>query len=268
MFSLTHNQTEYVTFDAIIYTLEVIVSILLLGGLPFSGTFWNKVQERLSDHNIESHTWTLCEQAGSLAEQVKILRSFIAKHQVTTIVAHGLSLPLGFSVQQQEPHLRLILTNGLISTKVGIIQWILPQLMNIPCTLKRQLLRPSISIPALASSAAFRRLVINPYVMDKATISELSTALLSNTTYRDNVCAYLSSLEQWNTPSSLAGETHIVWGDHDPLFPVEQLTFLPSQEISSQHIIEGGAHFHPIERPWSIADILAKMTQDSRTSMS
>lgn len=244
------------------------MSILLLGGLPFSGSFWHKVQERLSHHDIESHTWTLCEQTGSLSEQVNSLRLFITKHQITTIVAHGLSIPLGFSVQQQEPNLRLVLSNGLITTKVGVIQWILPQLMNIPCTLKRQLLRPSISIPALASSAAFRRLVINPYVMDKTTITELSTDLLSNTTYRDNVCAYLSSLEQWNTPSTLAGETHIVWGDHDPLFPVEQLTFLPSQKLCSQHIIEGGAHFHPVERPWSIADVLATIYQNSRTSMS
>lgn len=237
------------------------MSILLIAGLPFEESFWSAVQQRLTSKGHSSHAWVLCQNEGSIQKQRNGLHQAIAKHSIDTIVAHGLSLPLAIEAYKTSGCKRLILSNGLLTTKVGLSQWILPRLLTIPCTVKKQLLRPNIILPILASSAAFRRLVINPYVMDRTTIDSLTKELLTNADYRQNVSTYLRELDSWKLPENLDGEIHTIWGDHDLLFPIEQLEFLSAIEnIRLQtHRIEGGAHFHPVERPWSIADHIASV---------
>ena len=239
------------------------MSILLIAGLPFEESFWDAVQQRLTKQGHSSHTWVLCKNHGAINQQLDELRQFISDNSIDTIVAHGLSVPLAIETYKVSKCRRLILSNGFLTTKVGLSQWILPRLLKIPCTVKRQFLRPSFLLPVLASSAAFRRLVINPYVMDRKTIDTFSKDLLSNTNYRKHVSTYLRELNSWSLPKNLDGEIHAIWGDHDLLFPVEQLEFLSSiKNIQLQtHLIEGGAHFHPIERPWSIADQIASVVK-------
>lgn len=239
------------------------MSILLIAGLPFEESFWYAVQQRLTTQGYSSHTWVLCKNHGEINQQLDDLHQFITEHSIDTIVAHGLSVPLAIETFKASKCQQLILSNGFLTTKVGLSQWILPRLLNIPCTLKRQLLRPSILIPVLASSAAFRRLVINPYVMDRETIETLSKDLLNNTNYRKNVSTYLRELNSWSLPKKLDGVIHAIWGDHDLLFPVEQLEFLSAIENIDlhTHLIEGGAHFHPVERPWSLADQIASVVK-------
>lgn len=241
------------------------MSILLLAGVPFEGSFWKDVQARLTQHERSSTTWTLCKDAGSLGEQIQLLKHTVETHNIDTIVAHGLSVPLAIEVSHISTNSRLIVSNGLLTPNVGLIRWVLPRLQQIPCTLKRQLLRPSISIPTMASSAAFRRLVINPYVMNRSTLDELTKELLADSNYRIHVSTYLTSLETWKLRCPNNTDVHAIWGDHDLLFPVEQIEATRTQipTLSKQTVtISGGAHFHPIERPWSIADeihtILAK----------
>ena len=235
------------------------MSILLTAGIPFDGSFWKEVQGRLAEHNLESTTWTLCKESGSLGEQIQVLKKFLLEQNIDTVVAHGLSIPVALEACHILGNRTLIISNGLLTPKVGIIRWILPRLQQLPCTLTRQLLRPSLSLPILASSAAFRRLVINPYVMDRITLTELSQSVLSNAAYRKNVGSYISSLENWKFRAPNDSSVFAIWGDHDLLFPIEQLEACqPLLQMPSQNIyrIEGGAHFHPIERPWSIADAI------------
>ena len=235
------------------------MSILLTAGIPFDGSFWTKVQDRLGEHNRESTTWTLCKKGGSLGEQIQDLKTVLLEHNIDTVVAHGLSVPVAIEACHIVGNRRLIVSNGLLTAKVGFIRWILPRLQQLPCTLTRQLLRPSLSLPILASSAAFRRLVINPYVMDRNTLTQLTEEILSNPNYRKNIGSYISSLETWKVRAPTETSVFAIWGDHDLLFPIEQLDAtqqllkIPNRNI---HRIEGGAHFHPIERPWSIADII------------
>jgi len=235
------------------------VSILLTAGIPFDGSFWTKVQHRLAEHNRESTTWTLCKESGSLGEQIQDLKTVLLEQNIDTVVAHGLSVPVAIEACHIVGNCKLIVSNGLLTPKVGFIRWILPRLQQLPCTLTRQLLRPSLSLPILASSAAFRRLVINPYVMDRNTLTELTEEVLSNLNYRKNVGSYISSLENWKIRAPAETSVFAIWGDHDLLFPIEQLDAtqhlfkIPNRHI---HRIEGGAHFHPIERPWTIADII------------
>ena len=235
------------------------MSILLLAGIPFEGSFWKEVQARLTHHERSSMTSTLCKDAGSLGEQIQILKGIIETNDIDTIVAHGLSLPLAIEVSHLSTNRRLILSNGLLTPDVGLIRWILPRLQQIPCTLKRQLLRPSFSLPAMASSTAFRRLVINPYVMSRSTLDDLTKELLADVNYRKHVSKYLTSLETWTLRSPNNTNVYGIWGDHDLLFPVEQIEGVRSQlpTLAQKTVtISGGAHFHPIERPWSIADAI------------
>lgn len=237
------------------------MSILLVAGLPFEGSFWKGVQTRLTHHGCTSMTWTLCKESGSLGEQIQQLSSVIEQQSIDTIVAHGLSVPLALEASHISSNKQLILSNGLLTSKVGLIKWILPRLQQIPCTVKRQLLRPSIGIPVMASSAAFRRLVINPYVMDRQTLESLTKKLLSNSQYRINVGKYLTSLETWKLRAPNNTVVSGIWGDHDLLFPLEQMEVgqhaLPNLQKQTT-IIPGGAHFHPVERPWAIADAIHK----------
>ena len=242
------------------------MSILLVAGLPFEGSFWKGVQTRLHQYDCTSMTWTLCKEAGSLGEQIQLLSNFIEKNNIDTVVAHGLSLPLAIEASHISSNKGLILSNGLLTPNVGLIKWLLPRLQQIPCTVKRQLLRPSIGIPVMASSAAFRRLVINPYVMDRPTLEELTKDLLSNSQYRAHIAQYLTSLESWKLRAPNATLVSSVWGDHDLLFPIEQmeisqhtLSGLSQQTV----IIPGGAHFHPVERPWAIADAIHEQINTS-----
>ena len=234
------------------------MSILLIAGIPFDGSFWKAVQHRLAQHNCESTTWTLCKEKGSLGEQIQDLKEVLLEKGIDTVIAHGLSIPVALEACNIIGNRRLIISNGLLTPNVGLIRWILPRLQQMPCTMTRHLLRPSISLPILASSAAFRRLVINPYVMDRNTLAELTEEVLSCPSYRKNVGSYISSLGTWKFRAPKKTSVFAIWGDNDLLFPLEQIENCEQLQISSEHIhrIEGGAHFHPIERPWSIADAI------------
>ena len=114
----------------------------------------------------------------------------------------------------------------------------------------------------MASSAAFRRLVINPYVMNRSTLDDLTKDLLADANYRKHVSKYLTSLENWTLRSPSNTDVYGIWGDHDLLFPMTQIEGVRAQfpTLSEQTVtIPGGAHFHPIERPWSIADSIHTM---------
>ena len=235
------------------------MSILLVAGIPFDGSFWTAVQYRLEEHKCESATWTLCEASGSLGEQIQNLKQILLERNIDTVVAHGLSVPVALEACHIVGNRTLIISNGLLTPTVGIIRWVLPRLQQLPCTLTRQLLRPTLSLPVLASSVAFRRLVINPYVMDRDTLTELTQEVLSNASYRKNVGAYVSSLADWKFRAPKDTSVFAIWGDQDLLFPIEQIeSSQPQLQMPRHHIqrIEGGAHFHPIERPWSIADAI------------
>ena len=244
------------------------MSVLLIAGVPFDGSFWEQVQHRLTHHGIESDTWTICQNGGTFSSERTALHTYLTEGGFDTVVAHGLSAPLLIDLlgdlMATSTSLRIVLSNAFLTTDVGLSQWVLPQIWRIPCTIKQQLLRPNFTLPFLASSAVFRRLVVNPYVMDRATINKFCQKLLSSKEYRTSLCSYFRDLEKWSMPTLTAEqlnsmELHAIWGDGDLLFPIEQIETLNIKGHTSTEVIEGGAHFHPIERPWSIADALQKI---------
>ena len=98
--------------------------------------------------------------------------------------------------------------------------------------------------------------------MNRTTLDDLTKNLLSDSNYRKNVSEYLTSLESWKLRCPENTNVYGVWGDNDLLFPVEQIAAerMKLSTLAEQTVtIPGGAHFHPIERPWSIADEINKI---------
>lgn len=236
------------------------MSILFVAGLPFGASFWNDAQQRLQHQNLESHTWTLCSEGGSLQQQIEILHRTIQEFNISCIIGHGLALPLLLTYAHQHPVERIILSNGMIGTNVGLIKWLLPRMASVPTKVGKLLLSPTLATPIMASSACFRRLVVNPYVMSKESIQHLTSPQLIDAQYRQHVMEYLQSLSEWKCPSHVHNaQVHLAWGENDPIFPIEQvqlINHIVEHAPQHTHIIPGGAHFHPIERPWSLADFI------------
>ncbi len=226
------------------------MSILLLNGPPFSPLFWKKVQGRLSEHGISSSSINWLEYSGSFEQLETFLQTRIEQTDINTVVAHGLAVPLALQLCSKTAGIHFILCNGPLDTH---------KITSLLRTVPSLFFHPRVSLPFLASSVAFRRLVINPYVMNRDMIATLSKEILDNSTTRKNIYKYFKELQVWKQPKNLTGqEVSLIWGDSDFLFPApkENLFLKNSPPI----LIPGGAHFHPIERPWALADQIQKLT--------
>ena len=113
----------------------------------------------------------------------------------------------------------------------------------------------------MASSVGFRRAVVNPYVMDKETVDRLSESFLSSPESRSLTAAWLKGLSGL-LPVELPVDKKVValWGDSDPLYPVESLPQSGSMELLP---IPGGRFMHPQERPWEMADACTELLEKS-----
>ena len=233
------------------------MSVLLLNGPPFSSLFWRDIQQRLEHWDISSQTFDFLHNFIDVSSTISALEVQLSQHKISHVAAHGLAVPLAIQLARQHS-IDVILSNGPLQTHVAI-----QALQKIPQRVLHRLLHPKISVPVCASSAVFRRLVVNPYVMDSDTIVSLCKNNLSSMSYRKNTALFLHSLPEilelnFTLPSSCT----FVWGDADPLFPADSLNQISAILSEKKTIfIRGGQHFHPIERPWSFADHIRSIIQ-------
>ena len=227
------------------------MSILLLNGPPFSSLFWKEVQRRLEHHHLNSQCFDFLQHANTLQDAASITAQQIQEKNIQYVVAHGLAVPVALEVAAQHSVEHLILSNGPLQNS-PVLQF----LSRFPAILMQQLLRPTLSIPFCASSIAFRRLVVNPYVMERDTIVSLCEENLSSPEYRKNTAKYVRSLQNFQANLSATNtQCYFLWGDADKLFPAKTIDSIPLKKSTSETIfIPGGEHFHPIERPWALAD--------------
>ena len=169
------------------------------------------------------------------------------------LVAHGHSTPIAWELAAAGEVDLLVLSNGPITQ-----HWLSKTIGKLPKGLLRTAMHPSISLPIFWSSAMFRRLVINPYVMAPEEVRRLCEAQLTSAQQRKELVNYFHYLSTWN-PQRLPDSCTVIaiWGNADPLFPVPQCS-----TFRQVHEIDGGAHFHPFERPWALADILAQLCDE------
>jgi pimeloyl-ACP methyl ester carboxylesterase len=180
------------------------------------------------------------------------------------LVAHGTAIPVAWQLASSMSLAGLVLTNGPITSLDPFLKTFC-RLARSPRLLASTLLQPGVLQRWLASSAGLRRTVVNPYVMDQDMVVAVSAPYLQSPASRLAVAHFLKDLPQAVAdPSPLEVPTLLLWGDEDRLYPpstIDSARHLLSQ-ISHERI-SGGQHHHPAERPWEIADRLAKWTPGS-----
>ncbi len=186
------------------------------------------------------------------------------------LFAHGLSVPAAVAAARQGGVRLLILSNGPI-TRLDPVSQSLAMLAGSPGTravLSRVLLHPVLWIPALASSLALRRTVVNPYVMDRDNVASLAEAGVATHADRLALVAYLRSLRNLPDLRDIPCPVWAIWGDADPLYPASEADYLDSTVGGAHHIaIPGGQHYHPEERPWELAGAVLELLQREGISL-
>ena len=237
-----------------------MATIVLVAGPPTSAAMWSALEDRLRDHGHRTHAVELFDPAPAdptPAGLARVLATTLAEIEQPILVAHGTAIPVALLAAEQHAPAALVLTNGSLGG--------LDPVTAAVCRLARSqrlfstlLLHPRIWLRWLASSAGLRRTVVNPYVMDRDTVVALCGPLLQSGAHRRAVTTFLAALPEFaSQPPRIDCPTLLLWGDEDPLQPSHVADsarrWLPSAEVA---VVPGGQHFHPLERPWAMADQL------------
>jgi len=243
----------------------------LVAGPPACGVLWEGVASRLAHHGLESRTLDLFAPAPADGSPEAMLSTLLDRLQEddpsqTILVAHGTAVPLAWRAAARIDLAGLVLANGPVS-RVDPVQRAQGKAPSIG-PLGNALLHPRIFQRWLWSSAGLRRTVVNPYVMDRDTVVALSGPILETAAHRSALSRFFAGLADWvPEPPPLKVPTLLIWGDHDPLYDSSEADLarvaLPH---ATQETIPGGQHFHPIERPWAMADAMASWNQDRLTT--
>ena len=224
--------------------------IVLVTGPPFCGYLWHQVHERLESHQLPTSIVELLEPpgSGSIAEATERLCEVLDRLTDPILVAHGTALPAALHAAQQSQPAGLVLTNGALRQ--------LDPALSAIARLHPMLLRRRIWLRYLASSVALRRVVVNPYVMDRDTVVAVCEPTIRSQAHRRAQQHFLREVGQAASQApAFTGPTMFLWGDSDALYPSSitdssRPEFPRLREVS----VPGGRHLHPIERPWFIAD--------------
>lgn len=173
------------------------------------------------------------------------------------LVAHGLAVPVAVAAARIAPPARLVLSHGPISRLDPVTAALSRAAAGPAAALLAALLHPALSVPAMASSAGFRRLVVNPYVMDRDIIATIARPSLQQPAWRAALVRFLASLQTLPDPADLACPITLIWGDADPLYPSSEADDLDARYGGGHHVrVPGAQHFLIEEHPWAFADAL------------
>ena len=226
------------------------MTIHLITSPPFGERFWTLVQQRMMHHGYEVSIHTPMEHHYSMEKMVEQL-SLVITHN-DSVVAHGLGVPLLLAFANAHRIKHAFISNGPLKN----LDPLCSTFSKLPLSAQQLYLHPRISFRYFRSSLGMRRSVVNPYVMDEETVSTVC-APLQNAATRKNMALYLVEIASFEPPYKIDAPLTLIWGDHDLLYPISVCTEIQTRYPHSQRFdIEGGKIFHPIERPWAIADII------------
>ncbi len=232
---------------------------------------WTDVVRRFASHGLPARAvelWepvptdaTLAALAGALGRAISAIDGDVI------VVAHGTAVPVARAAVARTPVDGLVLTNGPLEALDPATRT-LAGLARSPRALAATLLQPAAWNRWLASSAGMRRTVVNPYVMDRDTVVALTAPYTRTAEHRAAAARFLRSLRTIPQPGvPLAARTLLVWGTEDPLYPTSVVDsarrLIPGIEVTE---VPGGQHFHPVERPWYLADLVAEWLSGERST--
>lgn len=221
-----------------------------VAGPPFGPSLFAGVRERLGV-GVLVDLLDLGPSGGGWRERGAVLA---AQAEGRFVVAHGLAVPAALHAAAVGGPAAVLVSNGPV-TRLDPVSSALARLLALP-GLTEAMLRPSVWLAWLRSSAGLRRAVVNPYVMDRDTVAALCRSRVSTAAARSATAAYLRSLRA-GLPEAAAVRvpTWLVWGDEDGLYPNSEADFLDSTLGGGRRlVVAGGRWAHPVERPWAMAD--------------
>jgi hypothetical protein len=246
-------------------------AFFLVTAPPFSACLFDEVASRLGLNAAVVApdlfgTHSRNEGFDSLVEALQRLVQTAPEGSV--LLGHGLAVPLVRAVAEQVPSLLLVLTNGPL-VRLDRFSAVLAALARRPSGVSlaaRTLLQPSFFTTWMASSLGLRRCAVNPYVMDRSTVSRwIST--WSDLPDRRSFLRYLGDL----TPArvdrgALAAGTRLLWAEADLLYPSTEVEQLRQRGNPGIHVTVPGARMgFPEETPWILADFLTTLAPPKAT---
>jgi len=243
-------------------------TIVLLSAPPIGAAAWDEVITRLSHHGLTavapdlfSDTYAPALQQGGIEGLADALMPIVSK---ACLVAHGQAVPLALLLARRASPARLVLSNG----PIGALDPVTASACRLARTPTARLWsRPELARPLLASSLALRRLVVNPYVMDREMVDRVTRPWTEDRTRRRAFTRWMQDLPRTvRTAPPPPDHTLLVWGDEDRLYPAhvaDKATGLGAGIV--HHRVPGGRHLHPIERPWELADAVSIWLTSSPT---
>ena len=173
------------------------------------------------------------------------------------VIAHGNAWPVALALAERGLVSRLILLDGPIDG-LDPFSRALAGLARVSRPLAARLLSPTLVLPALASSAALRRLVVNPYLMDRDIVAMLGAPWSATAAHRAAVADYLADIASFRANIDLPGTDVLwVWAGADVLQPKPTSPEKNVRGRSSTAVaLPGARHLAPEEVPWLIADAI------------
>ncbi|MEC7984098.1 MAG: hypothetical protein VX278_02970 [Myxococcota bacterium] len=227
------------------------MKIHLLTGPPFGKKLWEDCAKRLSQLGYQIEIISLFERTGSLEEELKFMHENIQSEDVC--LSHGLANPVLMQFSSQSPAQLIAFSNGPIDS----LDIVTRSFVRLPSFLQKIYLHPKIAHRYLHSSLGLRRLVVNPYVMERDTVVALCSGLQDATTRSHYIKGIKHIMNLEKGFQSQAANHLAIWGDEDLLYPSKVASKLQNKIPNLKRIdIPGGKFLHPIERPWAIADVL------------
>ena len=230
--------------------------IWFVGGPPLGPGVFADVQSRLGrgelvavlDPERPRDGWR--ERGDALALRIR------AAGRPVVLVAHGLGVPAAIAAAPATAG--LVLLNGPI-TRLDPVTAAFARLARLaPAAVAGSLLQRGVLVPWLASSAGLRRVVANPYVMDRDTVAALAVSTVESAEARAASASYLASLAA-GLPEvgRMAVPMAVLWGDEDLLYPCSEADFVCVRAgLEPYRRLAGGRFLGVVERPWEVAEEL------------
>lgn len=234
-------------------------AIVLVTGPPAGRWIFEAVQRRMAPlRTVAVDLVPVAEEPSPGPLPVRLLADVVGALGARAVCAHGLAVPVALALSADVVPL-LVVTNGPIRELDPVSR----ALSATPDALLRALFRPAVLRRWLWSSLGLRRLVANPYVMDRDTVVALSDAWVRGAAERALAARWLAGLRVFPPVAPrTARQIAAIWGDSDPLYPTRGLDAVRPTDGALQVMpVPGGRAFHPLERPWALADALVRVLQ-------
>lgn len=230
-------------------------SFRLLAGPPAGPALWRSIAPRLVASGASVDTPDLLDPDAATFDAAVDALVRRPAHADTWLVAHGLAVPVAVAAASARAPRGLVLLNGPLRTLDPVTRAVATLAR---ARVLRPLLTPRVWLPLLASSAALRRTVNNPYAMDRDTVATICGPLVADRDHRRALATFLSSIPSaLPDPRLLTCPVSLLWGDEDVLHPLREADWLDAALGGGRtRTLPGGRFFFPEEQPWAVADAL------------